>query len=384
LREKAPFFGLVAGLSVATFIAQKQAGAMTQIENLTLPDRLANAVVSYVRYLGKILWPHPLAILYPYQRDLSEFSVIVCLLTLIAITVLVFLFGGNRRYLPVGWLWFLGTMIPMIGIVQVGWQSYADRYTYIPSIGIIIAIVWLVADLTKGKSRPGALAAAAVLAALALTTWLQLSYWRDDVTLFQHAIASTSANPGAQFHLSGDLVEQGRYIDAVPHLEETIRLQPSYYPAYYMLGEVYVKLGDLESAARNFSQTIRLKPDYAEAYYARGTVRITAGNEQAAEPDFRETLKYRMNAANAEFTPLAHDALGVIEAKRGDMQRAVGDFEAAIQVRPDLVSPQRNLASALVAQGRVDDAISHLERAVAATHGDPTIRSMLDGLRTRK
>ena len=224
LREKLPFFALAAAVSATTFVAQKQGGAMMHIENLTLPERLANAAVSYVLYLGKISGPHPLAVLYPYQRDLSAFFVIVCLLLLSAITASVLLLGGSRRYLPVGWFWFLGTMVPMIGIVQVGWQGYADRYTYIPSIGIFIAIVWMTADAAESLQwQRGTLAVAtAILAGLALTTWSQLPYWHDDITLFEHAVASTSANPAAQYHLAGDFMDQNRYTEAIPHLEEMI------------------------------------------------------------------------------------------------------------------------------------------------------------------
>jgi protein O-mannosyl-transferase len=382
LREKLPFFALAAAVSATTFVAQKQGGAMMHIENLTLPERLANAAVSYVLYLGKILWPHPLAVLYPYQRDFSVLFVIVCLLLLSAITALVLLLGGSRRYLPVGWFWFLGTMVPMIGIVQVGWQGYADRYTYIPSIGIFIAIVWMTADAAESLQwQRGTLAVAtAILAGLALTTWSQLPYWHDDITLFEHAVASTSANPAAQYHLAGDFMDQNRYTEAIPHLEEMIQLRPDFYAAYYLLGKAQATEGNAESASRSFSEALRLRPDYAEAYYARGTMLIKAGNSQAAESDFREALKYKLSA---EWAPLAHDALGVIEAQRGDLGQAIEEFERAIQLQPDLVGPQRNLANALVAQGRIPDAISRLEQALSATHGDPTIRKMLDDLRAR-
>ena len=385
IREKLPFVGLVALFSVVTFLAQKQAGATNQIENITLSERLANVVVAYVLYLGKIVWPHPLTVLYPYERHVSALAVGVCLLLLLSVTALVLRFGIARRYLITGWFWFLGTMVPMIGIVQVGWQAYADRYTYVPTIGIFIALVWLIADLTSPQWRPRVLAVtAAILAMWAITTWQQLSYWHDDLRLFEHAVASTSANPGAQFHLAGDLVDQGRYADAIPHLKETMRMLPNYYPPYYTLGLAEEKLGNIDSANQDFSRAIRLKPDYAEAYYARGTMLIEAGKEQAAEPDFHAALKYGLAAVNADFVPRAYDALGVIAAKRGDFPNAIANFEEAIRARPDTVSSQRNLASALVAQGRIADAISHLERAVPATGGDPSLTSMLKDLKARK
>lgn len=175
-------------------------------------------------------------------------------------------------------------------------------------------------------------------------------------------------------------MDQNRYTEAIPHLEEMIQLRPDFYAAYYLLGKAQATEGNAESASRSFSEALRLRPDYAEAYYARGTMLIKAGNSQAAESDFREALKYKLSA---EWAPLAHDALGVIEAQRGDLGQAIEEFERAIQLQPDLVGPQRNLANALVAQGRIPDAISRLEQALSATHGDPTIRKMLDDLRAR-
>ena len=223
--QKIPLFALAAAVSVATFLGQRQAGAMRGIEGLSIAERLANAVVSYARYLGKIFWPHPLAALYPYRRDLPAVSIAAALLLLAAITAPVLYRRRQNPYLPVGWFWFLGALVPMIGLVQVGWQAYADRYTYIPSIGIFIALVWTVAD-ANWKREPVIGASLAILSALAIVwTWFQISYSSDDLTLFQHAIEVTSANPFAQYHVGDDLVEAGRNGEGTRHLEEAIRLR---------------------------------------------------------------------------------------------------------------------------------------------------------------
>jgi hypothetical protein len=158
LREKIPFVAMAAAVSVATYLGQKQVGAMGNIEGLAFLERLANALVSYMRYLGKIFWPHPLTVIYPYQRDLPVLSIAAACLLLVAVTALVLFRGRQFRYLPVAWFWFLGTLIPMIGLIQVGRQAYADRYTYIPSIGIFIGLVWIVADSIDNRkwNRDGA------------------------------------------------------------------------------------------------------------------------------------------------------------------------------------------------------------------------------------
>jgi len=379
LLEKTPLFALAAAVSAVTYRAQQ--GAMTVLDP-TLPERLANAVVSYGCYLGKTFWPHPLAVMYPYERSLPALGVAVSCLLVVTLTALALALGRKRRYLPVGWFWFLGTLVPMIGIVQVGWQAYADRYTYIPSIGLFLALVWAAGDFLDGRPwrREAVLAAAAIPLVLAAVTWRQLAYWRDDATLFEHAVASTADNPAAEYHLACDLVEGGRNREAIPHVEKTIRLEPNFFGAYYVLGKAQAAVGEPGPAIEDFSSAVRLKPDYPDAYYARAEVYGKAGNQQAAEGDFRDALKHGL-AEN--LAAIAHDALGVIEAERGDLTAATEDFEQAVRLRPGLVEAQRNLATALVAQGRVNEAISQLQQALAAAPRDAGIRSMLDDLRGR-
>ena len=382
LKEKIPLLALAAAVGVVTYVSQGQIGAM-EIENVAFPARLSNAMVSYVRYLGKLFWPHPLAALYPYTPDLPAVSVAGSCLLLVAVTALVLYLGRKRRYLPVGWFWFLGTLVPMIGIVQVGWQAYADRYSYIPCIGIFIALVWSAADAIELRRWRFAapLAAAAILPALAFATWTQLPYWHDDVALFEHALASTPANPAAEFHIGKDFADSGRYAESMPHLEKMIRLRPKYYAAYYMLGKAQNGLEDTDSAIRSFSEALRLNPYYAEAYYARATVLVKSGNYDAAEPDLRAALQYGLSA---DFQPQAYNGLAVILARRGDLRGAYVECLAAIRLDPGMVEAQRNLGRILVALGRTGDAIHQLEQALTATHGDASIRELLEEARAGK
>jgi tetratricopeptide (TPR) repeat protein len=382
LKEKIPLFALAAAVSVVTYIAQGQIGAM-DIENVAFPARAANAAVSYARYLGKIFWPHPLAALYPYTTDLPAAAVAASCLLLAAITAAALYFGRKRRYLPVGWFWFLGTLVPTIGIVQVGWQAYADRYTYIPCIGIFIALVWLAADAIEARKwrLAGPMAAAAILPALAIATWSQLPYWHDDIALFQHVLASTPENPAAEFHIGKDFADAGRYAEAMPHLEKMIRLRPKYYAAYYVLGQAQMGLEDADSAVRSFSEALRIDPYYAVAYYARATLLVKSEKYDAAEADLRAALEWGLSA---EQQPEAYNALGVILAQRGDLQGAYAECETAIWLDPGMVEAQRNLARILIAEDRTQEAIHQLEQALVTTHGDASIRELLDTVEGRR
>jgi protein O-mannosyl-transferase len=381
LREKIPFVALAAAVSVVTYFSQKQVGAMESIQGPSSWDRLANPLVSYAHYLGKLFWPHPLAVIYPYQRNLSAFSVVASCMLLAAVTGLVFLLGSRFRYLPVGWLWFLGAMLPMVGVVQVGGQAYADRYTYVPSIGVFIALVWSVADGLENRDwgRGASIALAlALLPALALATSSQLPYWHDDLGLFQHAVEVTANNAIAEYHVGNDLVETGRPKDAIPHLEHVVRLRPSYYAGYYTLGKAQAVEGNNLSAVQNFSEALHLKPDYAEAHYSRAVTLAKMGSPESAELDFRAALGGGLSVV---YLSDAHNALGVILAERSDLKMATEQFEQAVHLQPASVPAQRNLALVLRQQGRTEDAIAHLEQAISAAHGDATLRRMLDELR---
>jgi cytochrome c-type biogenesis protein CcmH/NrfG len=379
VREKILFFAMAAGIGVATYFLQKQVGAMGNIEGLSFGDRLANGLVSYALYLGKIFWPQPLAVIYPYHRNLPVLSMAAAGLLLSGITALVLFRGRQFRYLPVAWFWFLGVMVPMVGFVQVGRQAYADRYTYVPSIGILIGLVWMVADCIENRkwNREVPMVAALItIAALALTTWAQLPYWHDDLTLFQHAIEATSENPLAQYHVGDDLVEMGRNGEAIPHLEEVIRLRPNFlYLAYYTLGKAQEREGKTERALQNLSEAVRVKPDYPEAYYSRGITLLNIGNAQLAEPDLRAALHYGLSVENSGN---AHNALGVILAQRDDVKGASEQFEQAVEIQPTSIDAQRNLALALMHQDRVEEAIARLTKALSTTPGDPDLRKMLD------
>lgn len=381
LREKIPLFALAIGVSLVTFLSQQQAGATAVIEHLSLAERLSNAAVSYVLYIGKFLWPHDLAAIYIYQRHLPGAAVAGSALLLAAITLVAFTIRRSAPYVLVGWLWFIGTMLPMAGIVQVGRQAYADRYTYIPAIGLTVAIIWMAAGLVERRhwERGAAIAAAAILTALSLATVQQIPYWHDDLSVFQHAAAVTKGNYFAEYRVGKDMVDVARNKEALPHLQEALRTEPEFYPAVYVLGKGQAAVGENQAAIGSFSEAIRLKPDYAEAYYARASTLMQMGNSQYAEPDFQAALK---NGLSDDWAPSAHVGLGVILAQRGDVAGGTAEFENAVRLNPGLVEAQRNLANALVQQGRIGDAIARLDQAISITH-DAGLTRMVTELRSR-
>ncbi len=382
LREKIPLFAMAAGVSLVTFLSQKQAGATAVVEHLSLAARLSNAVVAYVIYIWKFVWPHDLAVIYIYQRHLPAAAVAGSAVLLAAITFATLRMARSAPYALVGWFWFIGTMLPMAGIVQVGRQAYADRYTYIPAIGLTVAIVWLAASLVERNhwERGAAIAAGAVLMLLAVTTVIQTSYWYDDLSVFQHAAAVTNGNYFADYHVGSDLVEQSRNKEALPYLQEAIRAEPTFYPAAYAVGKERAAEGDNQAAMENFSEALRLKPDYADAYFARASTLMKTGNQQFAELDFRAALKYGLGN---EWAPSAHLGLGVILAQRGDLAGGIAEFENAIRLNPALTEAHRNLANALVQEGRIGDAIAQLDHAISVTH-DAGLTRMATELRSRK
>ncbi len=228
--EKIPFFALAAISSVVTFSFQQRAGAMADMEIFPLSSRIANALVSYLRYMGKIIWPSDLAVLYPHPgTSLPLWWGAAAGLALLGLSILVVLVIRRRPYLAVGWLWYVGTLVPVIGLVQVGVQAYADRYTYVPLIGLFIMIAWGVPDLVGRWAQTRtvlAVLAATALAALTACTWIQLGYWKDSVSLFTHTLQVTTKNYVAHNNLGNALADRGEVEAAISQYTEALRIKP--------------------------------------------------------------------------------------------------------------------------------------------------------------
>jgi tetratricopeptide (TPR) repeat protein len=394
LLEKIPLFVLSAAAAVATYLVQGSAGA---IHTPPFALRLANAVVSYAIYLGQLFWPSALAVLYPYPKSLPGGEIAIAAIVLAAITALALRFWKTCPYLAIGWFWYLGTLVPVIGLIQVGDQSRADRYTYVPMIGLAMMLAWAAADLlSKRPQMKSAIAGVAAIACLAMIalTWIQIGYWENSGSLFEHTLAVTAENVHAEVNLGSYLMSlPGRAPEATPHIETAIRLDPNLPEAHSDLGSLLVNTpGRLADAIAEFRTAVRLKPDYAVSH-------DNLANALAAAPDhLPEALAEFKTALRLDpEDPDTHSSYAAALFKiPGRWNDAVAEYQAALRIKPDSVKAQAGLQAAIAADpakiapfearlrlnpndaeahnnlgvllartpGRGDDAIAHLEAAV--------------------
>ena len=360
--EKVPFFLLAAASSIVTFLVQQRGGALTSLEVFPFKVRLANALVSYARYMGKMFWPQKLAVLYPHPGyTLPIWQIAGAGLLLFLISFLVIRAGRRYPYLAVGWLWFLGTMVPVIGLVQVGAQAMADRYTYIPLIGLCIIISWGVAELVAGwRYRRVVLAVATGAAILALTicTFIQLRHWRSATALFEHAIEVTSDNYVAHNNLGNKLAAQGNIDEAIAHYSEALRINPAHAKAYYNLGIALAKQGKYEVAIAHYSKALQLKPDYVDAHNNLGLTLMEQGK-------FHEAIAHYTRAIHIDPKyEIAHNNLGVALDEQGNHTEALAHYSRAIELNPQYAEAHNNMGALLADQGKLDEALAHYFRAI--------------------
>jgi Flp pilus assembly protein TadD len=302
LLEKVPFLAFAALDCAATLWAQKGANSVVSWEALPLSMRLANAIVSCPRYLWKMIWPADLAVLYPYPDRWNAGAIAGSALLVGMITAVAIRQRKQRPYLMMGWLWFLGTLAPVIGLVQVGIQSIADRYTYVPSIGIFVMATWGAAELLQKRpqlTRSVAAVGVAVLILLASVTRVQLNYWRNSVTLFSHATEVTHGSVLSEYNLAEALARNGEEELAAAHYFKALAIQPnrveaqynSQTEARYNLGALYVKQGKRVEAESQFRAILATEPDHARAHGALASVLISAGRLPDAAGECREVTR---------------------------------------------------------------------------------------------
>ena len=299
-REKAPMIALAVAASVLTFAAQKEGGAMTLMERELLPfgARFANAMVSYAAYIGKTIWPSSLTIFYTHPgRTLPWWKVIGSAAVLLTVLIVALRQSRKCPFLVVGWLWYAGMLIPVIGLVQVGMQAMADRYTYLPLIGPFIMLAWSAEDML---SRTGAfrnkvmvLSAGAILVSLAALTTVQAGHWRDTITIFDHAVSVAPDNWVAHRKLGNALADKGLTNEAIAQYRESIRAQPKNSLAHLNLGVELARQGKYEEAIEHYREALRIRPDLAEAYNNLGNALAVTGRRGEAIEQYREALRLR-------------------------------------------------------------------------------------------
>lgn len=353
--EKLPMLALSVASSIVTVVVAE--GAVSAGDKLPLLVRLATAVVAYPLYLGKLIWPEDLVVLYPHPGSWPLWQVAGSLVLIGFISLFTVAFARTRPYLIVGWLWFLGTLVPVLGLVQVSAHSIADRYAYVSFIGLFIMGVWAVADLARQlipDRVPRVIAlgavAAGVLGACFLATRAQLIHWRNSVALFSHAVAVTADNPIAQYNLGQALSARRELGPAMVHYEKAIRIKPDYAAAHSNLGLCLFLSGRFSEATNRYARALELKPDDATFNLNYGIALELMGKPAEAVPLLEKSLRSESD------NDLAHAALGRTLLALGRTDEAIGQFSEAIRLAPDSPEPHFNLGVTLVRSGRVSEA----------------------------
>lgn len=340
--EKVPLLLFSVLNCVIAIAAQHRMGAMPTVEALSIGKRLQHVPLAYVEYLSKMFFPRDLAVYYPYGYLRHDIATIVSSVLCLALVSLWALCRLRRQpYLAVGWLWYVGTLIPVIGMVQVGGQAIADRYTYIPSIGIFIAIVWAAGDLVRRLSIPrylSVVASGSILVLLASLTWQQIGYWHDSVTLWQHASAISAQDPKIYASIGGGLVEQQRYAEALRYLSEALKAGKDDGSIRTNIGVALFNLGQFHESEEQFDRAIELDPENTKAFYNLGCARLLLKNPAGAIAAFEETL------INNPHHWQSHLALAETLANQGAGEAAQAHFERAVEIdRQGALASWRNV-----------------------------------------
>src|SRR5258706_9889501 len=380
--EKAPLFALSIISSIVTYVVQQRGGSVSSLDLVAIPTRIQNALVTYVVYLGQFFWPAKLAVVYPYVTDRPAWQWIAAGLVLAGFTTLVL--RARRPYLAVGWFWYVGSLVPVIGLVQVGVQSRADRYTYLPMIGISIMLAWGVTELFEQRRWPRmALASlsAAVCAVWLVMTWINLGYWQNSITLFEHAIVTTDENYVAHNNLGAALRSAGRITEAIPHFETALSLRPADAQIQENLGEALMASGRIDDAIPHLASAVRLQPDLSKAHVGLGSALVKRGRIDEAASEYRTALLLTPDSAEA------HYGLGAILMSLGQREEALPHLQESVphlmemvRIQPDYADAHYNLAAVYELLGRMDDAIAQFSETVRLQRGDPEARFKLGGV----
>ncbi len=380
--EKIPLIALSAVSSIVTFLAQR--GAIGWTEQLPFAARINNALVAYLVYIRQMFWPAKLAVFYPHPENrLPVWEITLALIVLVGITAAAFVLRKKAPYFITGWLWYLGMLVPVIGLVQVGWQGHADRYTYLPQIGLYVAVTWAVADLSRSwrlQRISLAAAAAVVLGTLTWRAWLQTSYWRDSETLFMHALAVTSNNDVALNNLGIIFLDKGQLDNAISKLQAAIDLRPENGPAHDNLAKALLQKGQVADAMVHYRKFLEIEPGNVEARNTLGTALIQQGRVREAINQWQEALAIQPDNGNAA-SNLAWVFATCPDDSIRDGARSVQLGEKALDISGGKIPMiYRVLAAAYAENGRFADAVESAQRGaeLATTQGNPALAAELE------
>ena len=360
--EKIPLFALAAASCVATFLAQQKGGAMAPLQHYSIDARISNALVAYIAYIWKMIWPFQLAILYPHPSHIPLWQAGSACLVIVMIFVLAVRSIKRRPYFTVGWLWYVGTLVPVIGLIQVGEQAMADRYTYVPLIGIFIVIAWGVPELARRwrGSRIGlGTAATALLAFLTVATWFQIRYWTDSITLFEHTLDVTDDNYVAHYSLGIALASRGKFTDAIRHYEDALHIAPNSAQTHNNLGAALAEQKKFSDAIHHYSEALRIAPSYFDAHYNLGLALVSQRRFDDAVHHYSEALRIEPYDVDA------HNNLGNLLGKLGRTREAYGHFRKALQMDPDNSTLHYNFGNIYKIDKKLDEAIQQYQEALA-------------------
>lgn len=361
LLEKIPFFLLTAAASAVTFLIQHRAGATVSLDYLPLTRRVQNAAVAGAEYLRKMIWPHDLAIFYPHPHVFPTGLLAGAILLLVVVTAVVLWRWRRQSYLLVGWLWFLGTLFPVIGIVQVGNQSLADRYTYLPLIGVFVALVWGGAEIVARRPalrRPLSAVIVLVLAACLVLTHFQLRTWRNSIELFSHALAVTKDNFVARDNLGMALDSVGRTEEGIEHVKQAIQLAPQAVFPLNNLGWIYARQGKYDEALRLYQAALQLKPDFRQVYNNLGIMYASLERWDEAIQQYQTYLRFDPERADV------HYRLGAVLVRVNRLEEAMNHFQTALKYQPEYAEVESQIGGVYHRLGQIDAAIEHYARAV--------------------
>jgi protein O-mannosyl-transferase len=348
VKEKVPFFFFSLLSCLITLSAQYKGGAINSLKTVPFGLRVENALVAYLKYLGKTLWPHDLAFFYPLSLTIPLWQVVGSLFSLLLLSAAAIWCRRRYPFFAVGWFWFLITLVPVIGFVQVGLQSMADRYSYLPAVGLYVILAWGAPALAERWQLRGpilVLPGAVLLLTAAVVTWHQLGYWQDSVTVYRHALRVTKGNYLVNYNLGLLLANSGKPDEAITQYREALRIRPDDTPSHNNLGLTLAGKGDLDAAIGEFREALRLDPNYAEAHSNLGVALANKGDLDAAIHELRETVRISPNDLDA------HGNLGYALASKGDLDAAIAQYREALRLNPGNQKAANNLSLALAKKG---------------------------------